>query len=82
MDIVKVCVCLHNMGFQGTVAADRGVDWRQVDRMDLQHVQDPDFDINTVTTAPELQQDVQGSPLASQTRADLTQHFKFQFAAL
>ena len=81
-DIVKVCTCLHNMGFQGTVAADRDIDWRQVDEIDLQHVYGPEFDVNTVTNAPELQQNGEKSPLISQTRADPTQHFKFQFAAL
>ena len=30
-NIVKVCACLHNVAFQGTVAADRNVDWRQVE---------------------------------------------------
>ena len=81
-NIVKVCTCLYNMGFQGTVAADRDVDWRQVDETDLQHVYGPDFDANMVTTAPELHQNGERSPLMSQTRADLTQHFKFQFTAL
>ena len=81
-NIVKVCACLHNMAFQGTVAADRNVDWRQVDEIDLEHVYGPDFDAEAFTIGPESQRTVQGSPLMSQTRADLTQHFKFQFAAL
>ena len=81
-DIVKVCMCLHNMGFQGTVEANRDVDRRQVDEMDLQHVYGPDFNVNMVTNAPELPQSAEGSPVMSQTRADLTQHFRFQFTAL
>ena len=81
-DIVKVCMCLHNMGFQGTVEANRDVDRRQVDEMDLQHVYGPDFNVNVVTNAPELPQSAEGSPVMSQTRADLTQHFRFQFTAL
>lgn len=81
-NIVKVCACLHNMAFQGTVAADRNIDWRQVDEIDLEHVYGPDFDAEGFTISPESQRTVEGSPLMSQTRADLTQHFKFQFAAL